>query len=401
MKRALFLTYDYPPCLAPGAAVRSQKLVQYLPEFGWETAVVCRGERFFANAELQSGVTRIPTPVPPHISYQLGAWLWAASLLPRVRALLCASRFDVLYASCPPFPHALSAVRLAREAGIPLIVDFRDAWSLDPYLGGGLPKRLAKRALCRLVYPPLERRMVESAGALVFCTPSMHAAYARLFPSLAGRFHLVTNGFDEADFRGAVERPARDRPLLLYCGRFFGVADRSPDLLLRALRMVVNTGYEIQFEILGDGSPALHRAIRRFGLTDFARARGPVPHSDALRAMRTADILVVSQPPGRNEVTASAGKTYEYLRCGLPILAVVPPGDNADLIRRYAPVHQLVTTREPAAVAEAIRKLVSALPRAGTPNPTFRAQYNRRHIAERMAGIFDEVVGARTRRACA
>jgi len=401
MKRALVLTYDYPPCTAPGAAVRSWKLAQYLPEFGWETAVVCREEKLFANTEAPSSVTRIRTPVSPHVSYQLGAWVWAARILPRVRALLRGSRFDLLYASCPPFPHALPAVRLAREAGIPLVADFRDAWSLDPYLGGGLVKRLTKQALCRLVYPRLEQQVMESASAVVVCTPSMHAAYARLFPQAEQRLHLVTNGFDEADFQGAAERPKRDRPLLVYCGRFSGIAERSPDLLLRALRQAVEAGCELRFEILGDDSAALRRSIRRFGVTDFVQARAPVPHPEAVRAMREADILVVCQPPSRNDVSAAAGKTYEYLRCGLPILALVPPGDNADLVRRYAPAHAVVTSGDPAAVAGAIHNLVADLPRAGTaaPHPDFRAHYNRRRIAERMAGIFDDLAGVRTKRA--
>jgi len=394
MKRALILTYDYPPCTAPGAAVRSQKLAQYLPEFGWEASVVCRDERLSARTKPESGVVRIGTPIPPWLSYQLGAWVWAARILPRVRALLRETHFDLLYASSPPFPHALSAVRLAREAGIPLVVDFRDAWSLDPYLGGGPIKRLAKRALCRWLYPPLERRVMVSADAVVVCTPSMCAAYARLLGPAERRVHLVTNGFDEADFGDAVERPVRDRLLLLYCGRFSGIAERSPDLLLHAMRTAVDAGCRIQLNILGDDSEALRRSIRRFGLTGCVRACAPVPHTEAVRAMRTADILVVCQPPSRNGVTAAAGKTYEYLRCGLPIFALVPPGDNADLVRRYAPVHALVTSGDPAAVADAIVHLPDAV-RSATdppPDPEFLANYNRRRIAELIAGIFDSVL---------
>jgi len=215
-----------------------------------------------------------------------------------------------------------------------------------------------------------------------------------LFPQAEQRLHLVTNGFDDVDFCDAVERPNRDRPLLLYCGRFSGIAERSPDLLLHALRTVVDTGGEFRFEILGDDSEALRRTIRRFGLMDSVRTCKPVPHAEAVRAMRGADILVVCQPPSRNEVTATAGKTYEYLRCGLPILALVPPGDNADLVRRYAPLHALVTTGKPAAVADAILKLFDAAQGATalTPNPEFLSNYNRRRIAERMAAIFDAVV---------
>jgi len=224
---------------------------------------------------------------------------------------------------------------------------------------------------------------------VVLCTPSMHAAYAHLFAHAESRLHLVTNGFDEADYRDAPERPTRDRPLLLYCGRFSGIAERSPDLLLRALRTVVDAGREIQLEILGDNSEAVRRSIQRLGLRDFVRTHAPVPHAEAVRAMRMADILVVCQPPSRNGVSATAGKTYEYLRCGLPVLALVPEGDNADLVRRYAPVHAVVTTGDAGAAAAAILHLLDAVRGAPAPDPGFLENYNRRRIAERIAGIFD------------
>ena len=395
MKRALVLTYDYLPCSAPGAALRSQKLVQYLPEFGWESLVICREEGMngVAEAQLAAGpeVLRVRTPIPPWFSYQLGAWMWAKRILAPARALIRDRRPDLIYASCPPFPHALVAVRLAREARIPIVVDFRDAWSLDPYSSGGLIKQAAKRALCRCVYPRLERSVIESADAIVMNTPSMRREYAHRFEGAEQRIHLVPNGFDEADFCESVEPPPRERPLLLYCGRFSGVGGRSPEILLHAMHAAIDAGCEIDLEILGDDSPALRRSIRRLGLESSVRTHAPVSNREAVRAMREADILVVYQAPSRNEVTPVAGKTYEYLRSGRPILAIVPPGDNADLVRSHAPVHALVTDEDPARVASAIQHLLSraARVRSTAADPEFVERYARRSIAERMAAIFD------------
>ena len=404
MKRALILTYDCSPCSAPGTAVRSQKLMQYLPEFDWDGLVICREEGIFEGAGEQPAagpeVVRVRTPVPPWFSYQLGAWMWAKRILPRARALIRDSRPDLVYASCPPFPHALAAVRLAREARIPLVVDFRDAWSLDPHLSGGPIKQAAKRALCRWVYPPLERKVIESADAIVMNTPSMYRAYVRMFEGAEQRIHLVPNGFDEADFCESVKRSPRERPLLLYCGRFSGVGGRSPEILLRAMRATIDAGRRIELEILGDDSAALRRSVRRFGLEGSVRTHAAVSHREAVRAMREADILVVYQAPSRNEVTPVAGKTYEYLRSGRPILAIVPPGDNADLVRRHAAVHALVIDQDPARVAAAIQDLLDrAAPMTSTaPDPELVTRYARRSIAERMAAIFDAARNGPTKR---
>ena len=326
-KRALIVTYDYPPCSAPGAAVRSQKLVQYLPEFGWDTWVLCRKEHHLESGA-QPNVTRIPTPVSPRFSYQLGAWMWAKRLRSESDTLMREWRPDLIYASGPPFPHALAAIRLARNAGVPLAVDFRDSWSLDPHRGGGFLKQSVKSSLCRWVYPKLERTVIDAADAVIMNTDSMRRAYAHRLRIPEQRIHLVPNGFDESDFGGDVQRPARPKLELLYCGRFAGIGGRSPEFVLKAVGALAGKGRELELVILGEDSEALRRNIQRLGIEAHVRSFPPVSNSEAARRMQLADALVVYQAPSQNEVTPIAGKTFEDLRSGRPILAIVPPGDK-------------------------------------------------------------------------
>jgi hypothetical protein len=134
--------------------------------------------------------------------------------------------------------------------------------------------------------------------------------------------------------------------------------------------------------------------VRRLGLQDAVRQHARVFHGDAVRAAREADILVVCQAPGRNDVTAVAGKTFEYLRSGRPILAIVQSGDYADLVRRHAAVDAIVTGEDPARVADAIADLLDRGACASAsiaPDPAFVAEYSRRQVAARIAAIFDPV----------
>ena len=113
--------------------------------------------------------------------------------------------------------------------------------------------------------------------------------------------------------------------------------------------------------------------------------------------MREADVLVVYQAPNRNNVTQVPTKTYEYLRGGCPILAIVPPGDNADLVRWHAALHALVTNEDPSCVAAAIRDLLGEAGREPSPAPCpeFVRQYDRKSIAGRIAAIFDAALDRR------
>jgi glycosyltransferase involved in cell wall biosynthesis len=380
--------------------VRSEKFVRYLPDFGWGTTIVCRDEGLRGDNDARLPVVRVASRLSPAVSYQLSAWLWATQIMAPARSLLRSEKCDLVYVSCPPYPHALSALRLSREAGVPLVVDLRDAWSLDPHESSGLAKRWAKRFLCRWVYPFAEKRLLEGAAEIIANTPSMRREYARVLGWPEGRIRLLPNGFDEADFQGAHVPPPHECPVFLHCGRFSEVGDRDPRLLLRGLRALLDRGVQLRLRIVGDDTRKLRRDIEALGLGDFVSVRAPVPHSEAIREIREADVVVICQPRSRTEVTPVAGKTYEYIRSGRPILAIVPAGDNATVVESYAAVHEIVTTFELDDVTRAMARLCARIsqggtPRGVTPASEFVERYERRRLAARLAALFDGVVAAR------
>ena len=390
LRNVLMLTYDFPPCRTPGAAVRTVKFVRYLPEFGWRPTVLCRADRPDAGVG-SDGVVAVPTPFPERLSYQAAAWGWAASVLRVARRLLLGGRFDLLYASGPPFPHVLAAAHLSRARSIPLVVDFRDAWSLDPFEDGAWPKRVAKRALCRWAYPIFERRIFDAADAIVSNTPSMAAAYGPRVRQGGAAHALVPNGFDGADFGPPVGRRAVTDPVtFLHCGRFGGVSGRSADTLLNALRRAAETGRRVRLRCLGDASATLERAVRRHGVTELVELAPAIPHDGAIGEIRRADVLVLFQAGGRGPVTPVAGKTFEYVRSGRPVLGIVPSGDNHALVEQHASIHRLVSPSDPAAVAAAMCELADGHPwPTREPGPGF-AMYERRTLTARLAELFDD-----------
>lgn len=387
-RNVLVLAYDFPPCRAPGAAVRTGKFVRHLPEFGWRATVVCRGE----PGGREENVIAIRAGVPEGLSYQAAAWAWARRIEPQVQARLATRAFDVVYASGPPFPHLLVAARAADQAGLPLVADFRDGWSLDPFVAGRWGKRLLKRALLRWIYPRLEQRVLSAADAVVTNTPSLTAALRKRIRPTGAKVEMIPNGFDDADFASPAPLAQPGRCVeLLYCGRFEGIAGRSAEALLRGLRIVVDSGRKITFRVVGDDSAMLRRLVHALGLDEFVRLEAAVPHPEAVAEMRRADVLVLYQAAAPGLVTPIAGKTYEYLRSGRPLLAVVPPGDNSTLVSQYAHHHRLVTDADPHSIARAMSELADMHPmETHEPRADF-SQYDRRALTRRLAGVFDDV----------
>lgn len=388
-RTALLLAFDFLPARGPGAAIRSSKLAQHLPEFGWNPLVLSRDEGL-PDPEPIADVIRLPSPVSPRLSYLLAALFWASKACKHARKLAQSTPFSIIYVTCPPFPLAPAALALGRDLALPVVVDFRDAWALDPYAGGGLLKEIAQKALCRWIYPPFEAQLFQQAHALLMNTPSMEREYRRIYPAAADRMLHIPNGFDETAFLDCPAPPPRKRPLFLYCGGFAPTPGRSPDVLLQGMRLALDRGLNFSLEILGDDSPLVRNAIRRYRLEASVRPLPSVRYRTAIREMCAADALVLYQAPGRTPISAIAGKTFEYLRAGRPILSIAPEGDNTDLVRRYSPASAFVTDNDPARVAEAFATLLGRLDQ-GAVHPEFASLYNRRHIAHQIAAVFDRL----------
>ena len=388
MRKVLFITYDFPPCRNIGGSLRSAMMAHYLERFGWRADVVAMEETPGAHGtpgRRDDGVTRLPSLTPWHHPYHMTPWGWSLNVARRAEELLASVGHQVIYVSAPPFGPALAGLRLQRLGGLPLVVDFRDAWSLDPYVEGSRLKKVLNRHL----FPALERRMVARCDALLVNTPSTLRGYLERYPRLAGRIHLLNNGFDEEDFFNysitADDRVDDGRLTLLYTGRF-GVADRRPRELLRALRRFPG----VRLKVLGDDSPWLMELATECGTAQQLELHPPVPHREAVTAMAHCDALLLYQQRSDATTTPIAGKTFEYLRAGKPILALAPAGDNLRLVTKFARHHAVAASDDEAAICRAIAALADLkhkgrLPQFTPPPTNYRRSYSRERLAEKLA----------------
>jgi len=405
-KHVLIVSYDFLPCTAIGAAVRSSKFALYLPEFGWRTTVVARLQSESHNAAKTEKVVRISAPKFP-FSYQLTAWLWTIKAWFRLKDMIRENEFHLLYISCPPFPLGVLGTALAKKTSLPLVIDFRDPWSLDPYRPRYRVKAMLKGLLCKWLWPYFEEKILATADCFLVTTKSVRDAYKPRVPPCTRGPVLLPNGFDESDFKAVygsragnyhrVQHPYLD---LLYCGRFAGVGDRSPAWFFRSLRSLNDEGKSVRLRIIGDASRELKRLIRQTDTEDIISALPMIDHQSAIANMRDCDVLLVYQEATSAELSSVAGKTYEYLRSGKPILAVAPYGDNIELIESFGGYFLICTDHSHEAMMETLRTLHSrwqnqSLPEISFPNSEYMNQYNRRALTSRLAELFNDVLQRR------
>lgn len=406
-RRALFVCYFYPPLLSSGTA-RSVEFTRRLPSLGWDVTVLTVQE---SRDPWEKGRGGEP---PPNVRVRRSAELPFAHGLDMLHAVLVrVARFagreikghpfralfafpdpqvawqstipgirhgrgcDVVYASCSPFSSALSARIIALVLRKPLVLDFRDPWTVNPYMHIGGPRR----ALTRLT----ERWCISGASAILLNTTGTERLYKNAYPEFADRFRVLPNGFDRLT---PVESSPGTPFRIFHIGSFYG--PRRPDLLLEALSQLIQEGHvardDVEFVQVGEKWPSFGAFHESVPITEMP----PVPRDQALELMSGASLLYLKQgwEEGITEYVSVAAKTYEYLATGLPVLAECPPGDNLDIVREHAERSYIVASQS---LEEMRSALLQALADRDVPPgripQQFIDRFSRDNLSRRLADI--------------
>src|SRR6267378_1839515 len=189
MKKVLMICYYFPPIVTSGVA-RSFEFAKLLPHFEWDPLVltVSHSKDPWVNANLggnangirvertwewnladitdflHGGCNRIARLFGKTLTYNFfreyfcipdSQIAWFSTIAARKLAREC----DLIYVSCTPFSSSVSGAIVKRLTGRPLVVDFRDTWSLTP---GVRFSRLRRAIISRL-----ERFVLGTCDALI------------------------------------------------------------------------------------------------------------------------------------------------------------------------------------------------------------------------------------------
>ncbi len=374
MKTVLIIAYYFPP-LGSGGAQRPIKFAKYLPEKGWQAVILTvRGGFGFTGKDATqleeiAEFTRIyragsvepskmgiikkirfekrfhPETGESQHSYSLLykifrairnlvfipdehiGWLPFAFL----KGLSVAKRekVDLILATSPPITDFFVGYLLSLFLGKPLVVDFREQWTQFRFR----PQHTRVR---EAVENWLERKVLSRAQEVVSVTPPITEEFKERYKSLGSeRFLTITNGFDPKDFEdwGALEQD--DKFTITYTGGFYYA--HSPQFFLEALYRLLNERPYLQGKIrvvlVGTIEEVYERMVQELKLQHNVEVVGYVPHKESIRYLLSSDaaLLILGKHPGSG--IAFPVKLFNYLAADKYILALIPEGISADLIR--------------------------------------------------------------------
>ena len=435
----LIIAANFPPA-SGGGVMRATKMVRYLSDFGARPVVACRAisaasrhdPTLFATLPNDLKLYALPGPDPivrtieacaarladdknrrgpadrlirlgTRMVYYVARAVrklvvmpdsyifWALANRRTVLDIARRERIDAIWATSKPSSSFVLARWVSKHTGCPWIADYRDLWTRGMSLNYPFWRRVIEKSW--------EQRLLGTASAVTVTTPSFARILEKTFTSLP-RIDVIYNGFDPADYTSLDGELDPTVFTLFYAGVLY--AERSPIPVLNAVKKLLDAGHvsrgEIKLRFAGKFDMAPEAPHRKFlgnqGLDDVVELMGQIPHAEAIDAMARAHMLLLL---GETDPTAEAyiaGKLFEYMAVGRPILALQHPGENSRIVKSLdcgfvAPVSDV------GAIADTLLTCFNRWKNGDWPearSPSLDPIYNRRTQADQLATLCRSVL---------
>ncbi len=287
--------------------------------------------------------------VPDHFSG------WMLTTLPLVLLRGIVQHPDVIYVTGPPWTPLITAGLAARLLGVPLVVDFRDPWTFNPYFTKTRKSDLR-----------LEAWVVGLARAIIVNTESMAMILKEKYPQQANRIVAIYNGVTERNralfesFRTRDGAHPHEPRIIAHVGTLS--PERMPRELAALLALVAARWVgkpNIVFRFVGKATDVdyLRPAFESAGMGHKLEQISQLPAEAAKQEQSQAQVLLLLQSGTRIQVPA---KIFEYALAGKPILCFAhPESESAQLIQKYHLGRDFEATARPEEILAYLEEIFS------------------------------------------
>ncbi len=423
MRRCLIVSPHFPPSTLAGVH-RARHLANHLPDHGWEPTIVSVSPRFHvepldpALRELVRPATRIvecnATPLWLTAPFGLRGDIGLRGFFPLRSAIMReigVRRPDVVMITGSPFYPMLLTAGIRRRYNLPVVLDFQDPWVSAE---GVRRPRWSKAAVSHRLARAFEPRAVREASWITSVSERQNDELVeRGAWSDRVRMSAIPIGGDPEDAaRVRNVAPSRDNDngltVFSYVGNawprstpvlealFRGVRklkDQNPDLAAKIRMRFVGTSNQP-----GDHSTFRVRPLAKAAGVDDLVIEEParVPFLDALQILAKTDVALMF---GSDEPHYTASKIYPVLmadRLWLSLFhfassghkVLLKSGGGIPVPFKPESAHDEV----PAAVAEAISRIVCNPASLGQIDPAAYAPYTAHAVAGQFARVFDWLI---------
>jgi len=443
MMDILFIAFEFPP-LSRGGVYRPLAFVEHLPQFGINPVIITLDKDSYSDVfdtygydeslgrEIREKAELIPVKsekIPPLT--RLGQFLsiyftihgsetkyWKHGFQEALEASVKKYSPRAIFATVPPFSVLPLVSAAANKYKLPLVLDFRDAWSQWRTVPYGTILHYWKTL-------QLEGKYLREANAVIATSEQTLEDFKKIHGRItSGKLYYVPNGFNGSLKNWKPIDPGKQEFVIGYVGSFYYSPAareqmlqpwwrkrghrilqyiprkqdwlyRSPYFFFRALQLLNATdpelGKKVKVCFAGKVQEWLREMIASFGLENQVSLLGEISHKESLAFQESCDALLITsakQLGGRDY--SIAGKTFEYIQMQRPVIAFVCEGSQKDILIRAG----TALICEPDNTGQSVQ-LLDGLFRGSIhllPNTNFLNGHSRRVLTERLAEIISSQV---------
>jgi Glycosyl transferase 4-like domain len=429
-KRVLIITYYWPPSGGSGVQ-RWLKFVKYLAQKGWEPFVFTpenphfsvRDESLLKDVAPQVEIVRFPIWEPYQLFNRLtsffsttkmqqvdfvatgkktslqrfGMWVRGNFFIPDARKFwikpsvdylsdfVQRNRIDKIITTGPPHSvHLIGRGLKRKNPALKWIADFRDPWSewdlLDTLRVSDWARKRHKR---------MEHSVLQEADLVLTVTPY----YVKQFNQLGGKnVHLLTNGFDEDDFK-TIQHHRTTQFTIRHIGGVDELRDPRPAML--AIKSICQRDADFSKSLRIEFVGSVNTSFKTFVEQDKVLSScvifvSQLPHNELLKLYGSTDLLLLVLAHAAHASGNIPGKLFEYLASGNEIIGVgSADGDSATILTQsgsgkvYDPLDEY-------GLQQAFMKCYANWRAGIKPNRKVLSKYSRRELTDNLIILLEK-----------
>lgn len=417
LRTVLMITQKFPPFNGVGV-LRVTKFVKYIQDFGWRPVVLtCKRQENHLDAVDEKLLDGIPENLSIHrvnapslydvyrliggrakqgsfslsenslaslirslfVPDQYVAWYFTG--VRKAKEIFQAENIDAIYSTSPRETSHLIGRTLHLKYKCPWVADFRDPWIEKLHR----PKRIQPLEQFEKY---LEKIVLRDSDRILAAWPGIVRSFE---PAIEWKTQVLTNGFDEEDFRG-LKPHVFPKFTFLFAGSLF--KELFPLPIFEALDMLLRTRpklrQRIQLVLLGRQDAFIRDKIKKYELEYCVHTIPQIPHRECLQYILGANALIFCIP----DKQCIPSKIFEYLRANRPILAIADHDSDAVQIIERVNQGLCFASRDPRQIACHISNLLQnrQISDCKIQNNRRLWVFERKQLAKQLAHTLDTLV---------
>ncbi|MCS7054443.1 MAG: glycosyltransferase [Ignavibacterium sp.] len=372
MKKALFITYYWPP--SGKASIHwPLDIMTHLQNYGWQPIVLTtKNETFtskdesllkkvnpnwnviqakaiepfniyrkFIGKKQNEKLVESETVSLENKSFQhrVSIWIrmnlfipdarigWYFPAIKEIKKFITKEKIDAIISIGPPHTTHLIGKKISCQFDIPFYPVFIDPWVDISYY-----RNFKRSKITLMIDNHLEKSVVVKSKKIIFVTNSMKEDFVKKYPYIKDKSFVLYWGYNEEDFHPIsfdilnMENKTSDEKVIVHAGNIFDY--QNPESLWRVIKQKIDSGEKFKVKFIGTVSPLVKQSIKNYKLDSVTEYLGFLPYKDMIIELFKADYLLVCVTEKRHV----PGKLFEYMRVGKPIIAFGNDNDEVKSI---------------------------------------------------------------------